>query len=90
MTVGVGEMKEMTPSWKVNIKYYCVRDVNYIIIQFILLLWTFLRRMTLQKLDTALQDDQSFLIRAECLPLTSFPLSCSLSITSEGMAFLYC
>lgn len=38
----------------------------------------------------ALQDDQSFLIRAECLPPTSFPLSCSLSITSEGMAFLYC
>lgn len=46
--------------------------------------------MTLQKLDTALQDDQSLLIRAECLPLTLFPLSCSLSITWEGTAFLYC
>lgn len=38
MTAGVGEMKEKTPSWKVNIKYYCVSDVNYFIIQFSLLL----------------------------------------------------
>lgn len=38
MTAGVGEMKEITPSWKVNMKYYCVSDVNYCIIQFILLL----------------------------------------------------
>lgn len=90
MTAGVGEMKEMSPSWKVNIKYYCVIDGNYFIIQFILSLWTLLRRMTLQNLDTVLQEDQSLLIIAQCLPRTSFPLSCSLSITCEGAAFLYC